>query len=88
MQQILVADTRNFAALSPEEADRKKVPGAANIMSTSLMFLNVKIIRTHQANKTQEDVNLGQISATQHSIDLVPETRPIRQQPYRSGMKS
>ena len=34
------------------------------------------------------DGSLGEISTTEHHIDLLSNTRPVRQQPYRAGPRA
>ena len=34
------------------------------------------------------DVSLGEISTTEHRIDLAPEAKPVRSAPYRAGPKA
>ncbi len=59
-----------------------------NLEDFSEKSLKEGILRMLRKHQDMWKGQLGEVKATEHRIDLEPDTRPIRQAPYRAGQKT
>ena len=91
-EEIFTADNRKFKEMRPSANEKRMKEDIFKVEDLNLSHLSNKrqreLIRMLKEFQPMWDGHLGEINITKHRIELLPGTRPIRQHPYRTGMKS
>ena len=92
VEEAFTADNRKFRELRPLTKVKRKKEDIFDIEDLDLTHLTAdreaKLREMLEEFQSMWDGHLGEINITKHRIEVVPGTRPIRQHPYRTGMRA